>query len=154
MLARWRKFRALSSAKRALLVEAAAWLLVARVAILALRFPRIARRLGRLHSPAEAGVFGASDPEAARSIAWAIDRAARFLPVRLECLPRALAAQRMLTRRKLDCRVHFGVMRSAWREAVQTHAWVDSSAIEITGFPAAYQSKEIGYYAARALDVE
>jgi hypothetical protein len=147
ILGKWHSFRGLPEARRSLLIEAVCWLLAARLAILLLPFPLIARGLGRLHPPNQGGARGASDQAAARSIAWAIDRAARLLPFRLACLPRALAAQRVLARMKLDCRVHFGVTRLPGNEKPATHAWVDSGGVPITGYPEALDSTEIGYYA-------
>jgi hypothetical protein len=84
---RWRKFRSLSRRRRFLLLEAAFWLVVARLAVVFVYFPRIARRIGRLHAPADLQADLSQERAVAREISWAIDRSARLLPVRLVCLP-------------------------------------------------------------------
>ena len=143
----WRKWRLLSWSRRCLVCEAAWCLLLARLKLLVLPFPRIARRLGQLHVPSERGLYGARDPERARIIAWAIDRAAYVLPLPLVCLPRALAAQRMLTRRRLDCRVHFSAGRATGDRSLQAHAWVDSGGVPVTSDGRSVGAHELGYYA-------
>ena len=65
------------------MIEAAFWLLVARVALLAVPFPKLARRIGVFVAPDDARVAqvwrGGSDEEArlAAEIGWATVRAAR-----------------------------------------------------------------------------
>lgn len=142
---RWHRFRELSPARRALVAEAAFWLIAARLAIWIVPFPWMARRIGRLRAPEDSDRVERDDDEI-RGIAWAIDRAARNLPLRLVCLPRALAAWRMLSRRAIPARVHFGASRGAGQRALATHAWVDAGGVEVTGYPEAYNCVEIGYF--------
>ena len=56
---RLRRFAQIGARRRALLIEAALLLFAARTALLAVPFPRLARRLGEFVPP--------SDPRAARS---------------------------------------------------------------------------------------
>jgi len=143
----WRKFRGLSRRQRSLLLEAAFWLAVARLAVVFVCFPRIARHIGRLHAPADLRADSSQDGADAREISWAIDRSARLLPVRLVCLPQALAAWQMLHLRGIWSRVHFGASRDPQRAPLTTHAWVDACGMEVTGYPEAYHCVEIGFFA-------
>ena len=128
-----------------LLLEAAFWIAVARLAILLLPFPRIARYLGELRPPTgEAGEL--QDGEAAaREVCWAIDRSARIFPFKIVCLPRALAGWQMLHHRRIAGQLHFGASRDA-ANALRTHAWLDACGVEVTGYPEAHDCVELGYF--------
>jgi hypothetical protein len=143
----WRKFRCLSWRRRSLLLEAAFWLVVARFALVFVCFPRIARHIGHLHAPADLWTGSSQDRAVAREISWAIDRSARLLPMRLVCLPRALAAWQMLHLRGVWSRVHCGASRDPVGATLITHAWVDACGVQVTGYPEAHQCVEIGFFA-------
>ncbi len=143
----WCKFRSLSWRRRSLLLEAAFWLVVARLAVALVRFPLLARHIGRLHAPADLRANSSKDRTVAREISWAIDRSARLLPVRLVCLPRALAAWQMLHVRGISSRFHCGATRGREAAILITHAWVDVSGVEVTGYPEAHHCVEIGFFA-------
>jgi hypothetical protein len=143
----WHKFLGLSQRRRFLLLEAAFWLAVARLAVMLVCFPRIGRHIGRLHAPANLGTDSSQDRAIACEISWAIDRSARLLPVRVVCLPRALAAWQMLHLRGICSRVHFGASRDPGRPMPTTHAWVDACDVEVTGYPEAHHCVEIGFFA-------
>lgn len=143
----WHKFHGLSWRRRSLLFEAAFWLILARIALAVVSFPRIARHIGRLHAPVDVHADSNQDRAVAREVSWAIDRSARLLPVRLVCLPRALAAWQMLHLRGIWSRVHCGASRDPERTALITHAWVDVCGVEVTGYPAAHHCVEIGFFA-------
>jgi hypothetical protein len=135
------------------LLEAAFWLFAARCALLVLRFSWIARRLGQIQAHQAPEPSGIAEQNAARQVAWAIDRAASALPFRLVCLPRALAAWKMLNRRSLPWRIHFGVSRSPEEKALRTHAWVDACGVEVCGYPEAHRCAEIGCYARESASI-
>jgi hypothetical protein len=128
-----------------LLLEAAFWLAAARLAILLLPFPRIARYLGELRPPAEDAGQLREGQAAAREVSWAIDRSSRIFPFKLVCLPRALAGWQMLHRRQIAGHLHFGASRDPARAALRTHAWLDACGVEITGYPEAHDCVEVGY---------
>jgi hypothetical protein len=149
----WHRFRRLPQSRRALIFEAAFWLVFSRLAILFVPFPRIAHRIGRLHPPGTFPLNQLRDSAlsidgsiVARSISWAIDRAALVLPLRLVCLPRALAAWHMLRRRRIQGRVHFGASRKTGQGSLNSHAWVDACGVEVTGYPEAHNCIEIGFF--------
>jgi len=143
----WRRFRRLPGGRRLLLLEAAFWLTAARLAILLVPFPRIARYLGELHPPAREPDRFLREAAAARGVSWAIERSAPFLPFRVVCLPRALAGWQMLHRRRIVSRVHFGAARDAAGAKLRAHAWLDADGVEVTGYPEAHNCAEIGYLA-------
>ncbi len=143
----WRKFHGLPWRRRSLLLEAAFWLVVAKFALVLVRFPLIARYIGRLHAPADRRENSSKDEIVARKISWAIDRSARLLPMRLVCLPRALAAWQMLHVRGISSRIHCGASRDPEGTTLITHAWVDVGGVEVTGYPAAHHCVEIGFFA-------
>ncbi len=113
---------------RGLLVEAAAWLAVARLAILALPFRRIAPRLGRAMNESPA-----SEPrlELGRRVGWAISVASRYAPWRTRCLEQAVAAKAMLRRRGVASTLYLGLAR---RDAGgEAHAWLRCGETILTG---------------------
>ncbi len=143
----WCKFRSLSWRRRSLLLEAAFWLVVARLAVALVRFPFLARHIGRLHAPTDLRANSNKDRTGAREISWAIDGSARLLHVRLVCLPRALAAWQMLHVRGISSRIHCGALRGQDPATLITHAWVDVCGVEVTGYPEAHHCVEIGFFA-------
>ena len=132
----------------ALLAEATLGLAVARIAILTVPFPKIARRLGGFMAPQQAAEkakcapLTPQDMELARQISWAVTRAARHIPFKAVCLPQAIAAREMLRKRGISSVMHFG---TAPGEALSldAHAWLDAGEIEVTGYPVGPEFTEI-----------
>lgn len=132
----------------ALLVEATLGLAAARIAILTVPFPKIARRLGGFMPPQRAADKAnlvrptPEDLEIARRISWAVIAAARHAPFEAVCLPQAMAAHAMLKKRGIFSVIHFG---TAPGEAVslEAHAWLDAGDVEVTGYPVGPQYTEI-----------
>lgn len=147
-----RRMARLPMAKLRLLMEAAFWLCVARLALAFVPFPRIGRYLGSLHpsSPQDL-IRDAAALQTARRVGQAVNAAAHHSPVEMVCLPRALAAWQMLHRRHVASRLHFGVplQPEPGRAGLQTHAWLSSQGAEITGYPVAHACVELGYFARR-----
>jgi hypothetical protein len=150
-LRRLRRLAELDSGRRALLVEAALWLLLARLALAFVSFPLLARRLGAFVSPTDTRVAqGRSGTRqehvlVAREIGWAMTRAARHVPYRAVCLPQAMAARIMLRRRGVPSVVHFGAAKGMGQR-LDTHAWLDAAGVEVTGFPVAESFAEIACF--------
>ena len=118
--------RRLLSRDGARAAEAIACLGLARVAVIALPFRVVARRLGVRHAetPAGAGI----DP-ASRRVARAIGAAARRAPWRTECLEQAIAAKAMLRRRGIASTLYLGM----GRDPVAAHAWLRVGDTNVTG---------------------
>jgi hypothetical protein len=145
------RFRQVDNRRRALLAEAVVGLLVARLALIFIPFPRLARRLGTFVPPSDARVAAvrtATTPdEAARAeeIGWAVTRAARYVPFKAVCLPQAMAARVMLERRSVKSVMHFGAAKGQ-DKPLDAHAWLDAAGVEVTGYPVAAQFAEIGCF--------
>ena len=148
---RLHKFVRLNHERRALLPEAAAWLLLTRVALLVVPFPRLARHLGTFVPPSDSRVCQARSvgaPDQVRlvsEIAWAVNRAARHVPFRAVCLPQAMAARIMLARRGISSVLHFGAATGR-DKPLDAHAWLDAAGLEVTGYPVAGDFAEIACF--------
>jgi hypothetical protein len=148
---RLRRFVEIGGRRRALLIEAALWLLAARIALLAVPFPRLARRIGEFVAPTDErvarSVGGASEADArlAAEIGWATVSAARHVPFRAVCLPQAMAARIMLRRRGVASVLHFGAAKGQ-EKPFDAHAWLDAAGVEVTGYPVSAQFAEIACF--------
>jgi hypothetical protein len=144
-----RRFREVGPRRRALVAEAVLCLLAARLALIFIPFPKLARRLGRFVAPDEARRLVAAPraPHAqlASEVGWAVTRAARYVPFRAVCLPQAMAARVMLKRRGVGSTMHFGAARGE-RKPFDAHAWLDAGGVEVTGYPVAKQFAEIACF--------
>lgn len=145
-----RRFGDVGPHRRALLVQAVAWLLLARLALLFVPFPKLARRLGTFMPPTDERVSAAAaaapdQAELAREIGWAVTRAARHVPFEAVCLPQAMAARMMLTRRGVHSVLHFGAAKGRTKP-LDAHAWLDAAGVEVTGYPLAKDFAEIACF--------
>lgn len=137
--------------RRGLIVEAVAWLLVARLALALAPFPLIARRLGAFVAPADPRVAAVSAPTTpdqaliAREVSWAVTRAAAHAPFRAVCLPQAMAGRIMLKRRGVASAMHFGAAKGQDRP-LNAHAWLDAAGVKVTGYPVGPQFAEIACF--------
>lgn len=147
---RLRKVFRLPAARRAPLVEAVAWLFVARMALLIFPFRSIAARLGVLSTPESRSTIAITpaSPELQhhiREVSWAVTRAACNVPFRAVCLPQAIAAKAMLRRRHVESVLHFGLAKGTERP-LDAHAWLDAAGIAVTGSPVAREFTEIACF--------
>jgi hypothetical protein len=144
------RFRQIDNRRRALLVEAVACLFAARLALLFVPFPQLARLLGAFVAPtdprAAAGQAAtADDKPLAEDVGWAVTRAARYVPFRAVCLPQAMAARTMLSRRGVKSVMHFGAARGT-QKPLNAHAWLDAAGVEVTGYPVGENFAEIACF--------
>jgi hypothetical protein len=139
-LRRLRRFADLDWESKGLVVEAAFALLVARLLLLLVPFPLIARRMGSFVPPSDPRVTAANaagDLEQKRVIAtvgWAVAAAARNVPFSAVCLPQAMAAKTMLERRGIVSVMHFGAGFGKVKP-IDAHAWLDAAGLPVTGYP-------------------
>jgi hypothetical protein len=146
-----RRFAQVDGGRRALIVEAVGYLLLARLALLAVPFPRLAKRFGSFASPGDERVSRARmaashhATETATAIGWAVTRAARYVPFRAVCLPQAMAARIMLKQRGIASVLHFGGGKRG-DAAYEAHAWLDAAGVEVTGYPIAEGFTEVGCF--------
>lgn len=148
---RLRRFAQVGNRRRALLAEAVAWLLLTRLALLLVPFPRLARRLGTFVPPSDARAVAArrsgapSATTLAEEIGWAVTRAARHVPFNAVCLPQAMTARIMLKRRGVGSVLHFGAAKGD-QKPLDAHAWLDAAGVEVTGYPVAAKFTEIACF--------
>jgi len=135
----------------ALLAEASVQLLIARVQLKTMPFPKLARHWGPFVPPADArageGLVAASEDRTAlaKKVSDAVQRAARNVPFGAVCLPQAMAARRMLKRRHIASVMHFGAAKGT-EKPIDTHAWLDAAGVKVTGYPVANSFTEIGCF--------
>jgi hypothetical protein len=122
-----RAFRTLSGTDRRLLIEACIRILVARVALKLLPFARV---ISLLVAPNHGGA--PADQALIRRVRWAIETAARHLPLSLTCLPQAFAALGMLQARGLAPQMHYGVA-ACKAGGFEAHAWVELEGMPVVG---------------------
>jgi hypothetical protein len=144
-----RRFAQVGPRRRLLVLEAAACLLAARLALVFIPFPRLAGWLGTFVPPTDQRAARASatprDVELAKEIGWAVTRSARYVPFRAVCLPQAMAAQAMLKRRGVASVMHFGAGKGS-DKPLDAHAWLDAAGVEVTGYPVAPNLAEIACF--------
>lgn len=102
------------------IVEAAAFLSTASLALRVLPFRVVARLAGGVEGGQPAGPV-ASDPQA-MAIGRAVSAAARHLPWHPQCLPQALAAAFMLRLRAIPSHLCLGVRLEGG--VIKAHAWL------------------------------
>ena len=148
---RLRRFAEVDNRRRSLLIEAMAWLLSARLALIFIPFPRLARHLGTFMPPTDARTLRASstnshhDANLAEAVGWAVTRAARYVPFEAACLPQAMAARIMLKRRGVSSILHFGA-KMGGDKPIDAHAWLDAAGVEVIGYPLAKTFAEIACF--------
>lgn len=64
---------------------------------------------------------------------WAIETAARYLPLRTKCIEKGLAAQRLLRRSGRDARLHYGARTEGGGQGLCAHVWVSVEGKVILG---------------------
>ena len=145
------RFGQISNRQRALLAEAALCVFAARLALISVSFPRLARRFGAMVPPTDprvAKLSAATDSKhtlLVQAVSWAVTRAARYMPFRAVCLPQAMAAQFMLKRRAIASIMHFGAALGQ-TATIDAHAWLDAAGVEVTGYPVEERLTEIACF--------
>jgi hypothetical protein len=124
---KWRKALALPRAEQALLCEAALRLLQAWAMLHLLPFNRMVATLMHVH--------GSGAAASLKPVRWALETAARNLPLPLTCLPQAFAACWMLAARGGRPLMHYGVAATA--AGFKAHAWVEMDGRPVVGQRAA-----------------
>ncbi len=145
------RFALVGHHRRALLVEAVTWLLLARLSLIFISFQKVARHLGTFVAPTDPRALreraenSHDHANLAEEIGWAVTRAARHVPFKAVCLPQAMAARIMLRRRGVDSVLHFGA-RIGQDKPIDAHAWLDAAGVEVTGYPVAKTFAEIACF--------
>ena len=128
-----RKLATLSWSDRLMLIEAAFWLVVMRLAILLLPFRWTARAFGLTTD----GGSGDVDPERlarAARVGWAVEAVAARARWVGTCLAQALAGWMLLRRRKLPASLSLGVAKGEESpDGFIAHAWLRCGRTTLTG---------------------
>ncbi len=146
-----RRFGQIDNRRRVLLAEAVAYLWAARLALIFVPFPRLARHIGTFVPPADARALQEQtgitpdQVQLAADIGWEVTRAARYLPFKAVCLPQAMAARVMLERRGVKSVMHFGAAKGT-DKPLDAHAWLDAAGVKVTGYPVAENFAEIACF--------
>jgi hypothetical protein len=134
MLHRIKQFTALDGAEKQLFIEAYITLGLIRFAIITVHFKRLVASLEHRQFHAKAVTLTEKECFIAQNVGRAIIRAASHTPWESACLVQALAAQRMLNKRKVPGRFYLGVAKDeSVAESMQAHAWLQCGDAIITG---------------------
>ena len=128
-----------------LLGEAIGILIWSKIRLYKTPFALIAPDLGIPHAESLRQVSTAQRTLAAK-ISWAVETAARYIPLRLVCLPQAMAANFMLSRRAIDSTLYLGV-RIDQAAALSAHAWLRAGRKWVTGGSARHGQTVVACFA-------
>jgi hypothetical protein len=125
------KFIRLDRECKRILIEAAVTLMLVRAQIRFVPFSRYSKHLGKymVESAPEA------DEQAyllAKRITWAVEKWIRLIPLKNECLLKAVTVKYMLRRRKIGSTLNLGVKKGPGRD-LSAHAWLRCGSQIVTG---------------------
>lgn len=121
----------LSWHERLLLLEAFILTGIFRFAILFIGFSKIARISGKYKEESTEQV-SAIEKAKIRKIGWAVLIVSTHTPWESKCLVKALTAQIMLARRKINSTLYLGVAKDEEKKLI-AHAWLRSGMDIVTG---------------------
>lgn len=122
-------FRRLGRERQSLLIEAVYELALASASVAFLPFRRA---IVRGSTPL---AEGRRPPGGTESVVWAVEAAARRLPWRTVCIEQGIAAQRMLRRRGIDARLHYGARNDHAASRLEAHVWATVDGVPVIGGP-------------------
>lgn len=124
------KLLRLPHGERLLLVRAVCLLVAIRLGLGLLPFRTVRRWLTK---PVEGNAPRVGAPQGSIDrIVWAVVVASNYVPGTRTCLPRALAAQTLLTRHGYEACLRIGVVKGTAGE-FKAHAWVENQGIIVIG---------------------
>jgi len=119
--------------EKLLALEAVWYFAVIKILLRYSSFNAIAKRYGMQMTQAQR-CAQCNDTNTLKTIKWAIERMSLSVPWNSVCLDKALAAQRMLARRKIEGILYLGVAKKdAQNSELKAHAWVCVNEYFITG---------------------
>lgn len=135
----WRLYVALGPS----IIEAALYLVMARLAIRALPFERLAWFLTL--APRQPEITGAKRKRVLNEVQRAIEATVCRLPGQTTCFSRAVAAQAMLRRRGVGATLYYGAATSPER-GLAAHVWLQDGEEGVVGHQAAQQYRILARY--------
>lgn len=136
MFERWQR---LGRDRRRLVVTAALTLAAASASVALLPF-RHAIRFGSIRPHRTRDRLTADD------CVWAVETAARYLPLRTMCIEKGLTAQRLLRRSGLSARLHYGARQNPQTSKLEAHVWVTLDGAILIGGDEAASFAEVAVY--------
>ena len=134
MLAKIKKFMALTFEEKKLFVEAWFLLGVMRLAILTLSFKRLTHAFEQRHKIKELSLLNEDQLRVAQLIGKSITQAASHTPWESACLVQALTAQKMLQKRGIPGVFYLGAKKDEIKRGdITAHAWSQCGDKVITG---------------------
>lgn len=133
------RFQRLSPQRRKLLIRCALLLAGSSIMVAAMPFRR-AIRFGSVPLRASDRSVSITD------CLWAIDAAAKYLPLRTVCIEKGLAAQRLFRKMGIDARLHYGANSDPVSEQLAAHVWVSLHGEPLVGGQEAPAFAEIASY--------
>lgn len=128
-----------------LLAEAVGILIWSKIQLYVSPFSQLAEDLGT--QQAETLKQVSEDHRAmASKISWAVQTGARYVRLRLVCLPQAMAASTMLSRRGIDSTLYLGV-KIDQTNAFTAHAWLRTGLKWVTGGAARHGQSVVACFA-------
>lgn len=120
---------------RRLLIEASFRLGLAALAIKALPFRHVAPSLGTHMAKTDETPLADGSRRVCVAVARAVRIAARHLPWECKCLAQAMAAQKMLRRRRLATTLYLGLAKGGGGDEreLSAHAWLRCGDMIVTG---------------------
>lgn len=132
-----KRFRRVKARDLALFLEAAILLAASAAALRILPFNRVVKAASR-NSARQRPIDDEAHRATVARVKWAIEAAARRMPLRLVCFQKGLAAQRLLKRQGLPAVLHYGINPKE-AEGLKAHVWVTSSSYPVVGHEVANQ---------------
>ena len=126
----WRRFRGLAPKDRILLVQVALALAKASAAIRLLPFRQVVGSAEALETRQEPDA-ASSAREIART-SWAVNALGRRLPWKIVCFQKGLALHRLLRKRGIRTRLHYGVAQGGGGP-LKAHVWVTHDGVAVIG---------------------
>lgn len=140
------KFFTRSHRDRALFFEALLALVCAKVLVHTVPFRRVAPRLGRAQHETTRAI-SAAERVLAVDVSWAVQCAARYVPLGFVCLPQAMAAQTLLRRRGVATTLYLGVAPKLEKaQGITAHAWLRAGDKIVTGESEAANHRELARF--------
>lgn len=144
------KFFRRTPRERMLWLEALLALCWAKLLVQIVPFRRLAPRLGVPQSET-VGLLSPEHHRTSLEISWAVQAAARHVPLGFVCLPQALAARRMLSTRGIASTLYFGVAPGSKDPGdIESHAWLRAGAKIVTGEREALRHVVVAKFASTA----
>jgi hypothetical protein len=126
----WRRFRGLAPKDRILLLQVTVALAKASVAIRLLPFRTVvgsAETVAASHEP-----DAASSAQEIGRTTWAVNALGRRLPWKIVCFQKGLALHRLLRKRGINTRLHYGVAQDG-AGPLKAHVWVTHDGVAVIG---------------------